>query len=214
MDGPARARRLVEGRPQPAAEVGHRRPLGEGLHRPARPGRRRRRPRLGRRGGLHDRARSSARRRRKSKGAPAGEPDDHALGRSRGGRTTKIHLAAYSHCQPLAFVLTPGQAGDAPAFTQVMSRLRVPRRTGRPRTTPDMVLADKAYSSRAIRSHLRRRGIRAVIPQPSDQAAHRKRLGNCGGRPPAFDRDAYKQRNTVERCINKLNGAAWPPTTT
>jgi transposase len=85
-----------------------------------------------------------------------------------------------------------------------MNRLRVPRRTGRPRTTPDMILADKAYSSRAIRSHLRRRGIRAVIPQPIDQAAHRKRRGSHGGRPPAFDRDAYKQRNTVERCINKL----------
>ncbi|BCK67493.1 hypothetical protein Srufu_014460 [Streptomyces libani subsp. rufus] len=85
-----------------------------------------------------------------------------------------------------------------------MTRLRVPRRTGRPKITPTVILADKAYSSRAIRTHLRRRGIRAVIPQPADQAAHRKRLGSRGGRPPAFDRDAYKQRNTVERCINKL----------
>lgn len=85
-----------------------------------------------------------------------------------------------------------------------MNRLRVPRRTGRPRITPEVVLADKAYSSRAIRRHLRRRGIRAVIPQPADQAANRKRRGRLGGRPPAFDREAYKQRNTVERCINKL----------
>ncbi|WP_370531692.1 IS5 family transposase [Streptomyces venezuelae] len=138
------------------------------------------------------------------KGAPAGEPVDHALGRSRGGLTTKIHLAADSRCRPLAFVVTPGQAGDAPAFPEVMSRLRVPRPVGRPRTTPVMVLADKAYSSRAIRTHLRRRGIRAVIPQPSDQATNRKRRGSRGGRPPAFDRDAYKQRNTVERCINRL----------
>lgn len=67
-----------------------------------------------------------------------------------------------------------------------------------------MVLADMAYSSRAIRSHLRQRGIRAVIPQPADQAANRKRLGRLGGRPPAFDRKTYKQRNTVERCINKI----------
>ncbi|MFI0759986.1 IS5 family transposase [Streptomyces anulatus] len=140
----------------------------------------------------------------RKKGAQAGEPGDHALGRSRGGLTTKIHLAADSRCRPLAFVLTPGQAGDAPAFTQVMARLRVPRPTGRPRTTPEVVLADKAYSSRAIRTHLRRRGIQAVIPQPADQAANRKRRGSHGGRPPAFDRDAYKQRNTVERCINKL----------
>lgn len=101
-------------------------------------------------------------------------------------------------------MLTPGQAGDAPAFTEVMAGLRVPRPIGRPRTTPDVVLADKAYSSRAIRRHLRRRGIRAVIPQPSDQVANRKRLGSHGGRPPAFDHEAYKQRNTVERCINRL----------
>ncbi|MFI9155402.1 IS5 family transposase [Streptomyces sp. NPDC053367] len=135
---------------------------------------------------------------------PRSASADRALGRSRGGLTTKIHLAADSHCRPLAFVLTPGQAGDAPAFTQVMTRIRVPRPTGRPRTTPDVVLADKAYSSRAIRAHLRPRGIRAVIPQPSDQIAKRKRKGGVGGRSPACDREAYKRRNTVERCINKL----------
>ncbi|MFB7984117.1 IS5 family transposase, partial [Streptomyces vinaceus] len=132
------------------------------------------------------------------------EPPDHALGRSRGGLTTKIHLAADGHCRPLVFVLTPGQAGDATAFAQVMARLRVPQRIGRPRITPDAVLAANAYSSRAIRRHLRRRGIRAVIPQPADQTANRRRLDSHGGRPPAFDREAYKQRNTVERCINKL----------
>ncbi|WP_420718762.1 IS5 family transposase [Streptomyces sp. XY413] len=140
----------------------------------------------------------------RQKGLPAGEPDRHALGRSRGGLTTKIHLAADSRCRPLAFVLTPGQAGDAPAFPEVMARLRVPRPIGRPRTKPEAVLADKAYSSRAIRTRLRRRGIRAVIPQPADQTANRKRLGRLGGRPPAFDREAHKQRNTVERCISKL----------
>ncbi|MDH6229350.1 transposase [Streptomyces sp. MJP52] len=61
-----------------------------------------------------------------------------------------------------------------------------------------------AYSSRAIRNHLRRRGIRAVIPQPPDQIGHRLRRGRDGGRPPAFDAEAYKQRNAVERCINRL----------
>ncbi|WP_455770365.1 IS5 family transposase [Streptomyces coelicoflavus] len=127
-----------------------------------------------------------------------------AIGRSRGGLTTKIHLAADGHCRPLAFVLTAGQAGDAPAFTVVMARLRVPRRRGRPRTRPDVVLADKAYSSRAIREHLRKRDIRAVIPIPADQQGHRLRRGSQGGRPPAFDRENYKQRNTVERCINRL----------
>lgn len=86
-----------------------------------------------------------------------------------------------------------------------MAGIRVPRGgPGRPRTRPDIVLADRAYSSRAIRSHLRRRGIPTVIPQPSDQVSHRLRRGRAGGRPPAFDVEAYKQRNAVERCINRL----------
>nr|WP_107484680.1 IS5 family transposase [Streptomyces sp. MJM1172] len=122
----------------------------------------------------------------------------------RGGRTTKIHLASDGRCRPLAFVLTPGQAGDAPAFTQVMAAIRVTGPKGRPRTRPGVVLADQAYSSRAIREHLRRCRIRAVIPQPADQITNRRRLGSEGGRAPGFDREAYKQRNTVERCINKL----------
>ncbi|MET7622294.1 IS5 family transposase [Streptomyces sp. NPDC005408] len=123
----------------------------------------------------------------------------------RGGLSTKFHLAADGRARPLAFTVTAGQAGDAPAFETVMSRIRVPRTgPGRPRTRPLAVLADRAYSSRAIRSHLRRRGIRAVIPQPSDQVSHRLRRGRLGGRPPGFDSEAYKQRNTVERCINRL----------
>ncbi len=77
----------------------------------------------------------------------------------------------------MAFVLTPGQAGDAPAFETVMAALHVPRPRGRPRTRPSVVLADKAHPSRAIRAYLRRRGIRAVIPSPADQVAHRKRRG-------------------------------------
>lgn len=56
----------------------------------------------------------------------------------------------------------------------------------------------------AIRRHLCRRGIRAVIPQPSGQIGHRLRRGRAGGRPPSFDADAYRQRNSVERCINRL----------
>ncbi|GAA3099417.1 hypothetical protein GCM10017687_07930 [Streptomyces echinatus] len=59
--------------------------------------------------------------------------------------------------RPLAFFLTAGQAGDAPAFADVRVRIRVQRRRGRPRTRPGMVLAHKAYSSRAIREHLRKR---------------------------------------------------------
>lgn len=56
----------------------------------------------------------------------------------------------------------------------------------------------------ALCAHLRRRGIRAVIPVPAEQRSHRFRRGRLGGRPPAFDRHADKQRNTVEGCINRL----------
>jgi len=68
------------------------------------------------------------------------------------------------------------------------------------------VLGDKAYSSRGIRSHLRRRRITATIPEPADQVSNRQRRGSKGGRPPEFDPEKYKERNVVERAINKLKG--------
>ncbi|MFD6331238.1 IS5 family transposase [Streptomyces niveus] len=130
------------------------------------------------------------------------EPADHVLGRSRGGLSTKVHLASDNQARPLAIHVTAGQAGDAPAFVAVMARIRIPRSgRGTPRTRPAAVLADRAFSSRSIRRHLRRRGIRAIIPQPADQIGHRLRRGRAGGRPPGFDAEAYKERNAVERCI-------------
>jgi len=59
----------------------------------------------------------------------------------------------------------------------LLPHLRVQRTIGRPPTRPDRVPADEAYSSRAIRAHLRTRGIGSVIPKPDDQKAHRKRIG-------------------------------------
>lgn len=130
------------------------------------------------------------------------EPGHHALGRSRGGLSTKVHTAVDGNGRPLAILLTPGQAGDAPMMLPLLAQLRVTRRLGRPRTTPVRVLADKAYSSRAIRAHLRSRGITSVIPEPSDQQAHRKRRGARGGRPVTYDPDAYRGRNVIERAFN------------
>jgi transposase len=87
----------------------------------------------------------------------------------------------------------------------VMAGIRIRRRgPGRPRTRPGRVLGDKAYSSRAIRVYLRERRIKATIPEPVDQQQNRLRRGRKGGRPPAFDPQTYKQRNVVERAINKL----------
>ena len=95
--------------------------------------------------------------------------------------------------------MSAGQANDAPAALPLLAQLRVTRPIGRPRTRPDRFRGDKAYSSRAIRGHLRERGITAVIPQPSDQIGHRQRRGSHGGRPPAFDAADYRNRNVVER---------------
>ena len=100
---------------------------------------------------------------------------------------------------PLVVLLTAGQAGDSPMFGPLMAHLRIGRGTGRPRTRPDAVRGDKAYSSRAFRGHLRSRGVVAIIPEPADQQGHRKRRGPRGGRPPAFDATAYKGRNVIER---------------
>lgn len=84
-------------------------------------------------------------------------------------------------------------------FLPLMQQLRVGRATGRPRTRPDAVRGDKAYSSRAIRAHLRSRRTKAVIPEPDDQQAHRTRRGARGGRPVALDTTDYRNRNVIER---------------
>ncbi|MFD9593716.1 IS5 family transposase [Kitasatospora sp. NPDC059973] len=141
---------------------------------------------------------------------PARPPDGggaggEGLGRSRGGFTTKLHLSADGRCRPLSLIVTPGQRADCSQFQTVLEKIRVPRvGPGRPRKTPDSVMADKAYSNRPCRDYLRRRGIPHTIPEKIDSQAARSRRGSRGGRPPGFDQERYKKRNTVERAINRL----------
>lgn len=105
---------------------------------------------------------------------------------------------------PLVVLTAPGQAGDAPMFPILLGHLRVATSgPGRPRTRPDRIRGDKAYSSKAIRTLLADRRITAVIPQPADQIGHRKRRGSAGGRPPSFDAEDYKCRNVVERSFQR-----------
>jgi len=119
--------------------------------------------------------------------------------------TSKIHHLVDGRGRPLVVLVGAGQSHDGPGFEPLLAHLQVDRPGGgRPRTRPDRVRADKAYSSRATRALLRRRGIGAVIPEPSDQIANRKRRGSAGGRPPAFDAEDYKGRNVVERNFNDV----------
>jgi transposase len=138
-------------------------------------------------------------------GGVASEPDDHGLGRSRGGRTTKTHLACEQGRKVLAVVVTGGQRGDSPQFILVLGRIRVARvGGGRPRTRPDRVLADKAYTSRANRAYLRRRGIAACIPSKADQDARRRAKGSKGRTATRLRPGVVRQRHAAECGINQL----------
>jgi transposase len=116
-----------------------------------------------------------------------------ALGRSRGGVSTKIHVRAEEHGKPLSFALTGGERHDSVALRAVLDSGAVRRARGRPRLRPCRVTGDKAFSGRPSRRHLRRRHIGAVIPATAQHA-----------RRPGFDREAYRARNRVERLFNRL----------
>ena len=108
---------------------------------------------------------------------------NQAIGRSRGGRTTKIHALSDPRCRPVVFHLTPGQDADIAAAPDVLA------------LAPDMcaLLADKSYDGDDLRAQIVKRGAKPVIPNKSNRIRiHR------------FDKKAYRGRNVIERCFCRL----------
>ena len=118
--------------------------------------------------------------------------------------TTKLHIAFDGRGRPLSLVVTEGQRHESTQLEAVLSGISVPRRRGRARQRPEELVLDKGYSYPKCRHLLRKKGIKHVIPERSDQRQQRARKGRSGGRPPRFDRELYRQRSWAERGMNRL----------
>ena len=117
--------------------------------------------------------------------------EKHALGRSRGGYSTKLHVLTDGQGVPLGVIATPGQRNEAPEFENVMDACLI--NTFRKANRPESLAADKAYSSKAIRNYIAKREIEDVIPTRSNET-----------QKTAFNKSKYKLRNIVERAIGWL----------
>src|SRR5262245_9010041 len=121
------------------------------------------------------------------------DPETEALGRSRGGFSTKVHLRAEGDGQLMTRVLTPGQRHEAVVFEPLMESGAIKRRgPGRPKRRPYRVIGDKGYSSGKIRQYARQHGMRITIPRKQNEH-----------RTGPFDRALYRLRNRIERLINR-----------
>jgi transposase len=106
-----------------------------------------------------------------------------AIGRSRGGRTTKIHAVADGRGRPIAFEITPGQRGDARGAIALLA----------PLPNAALCAADAAYDSKAIRRFLAERGTLPVIPNNPTRK-----------NPHPFNPKLYRERNLIERMFCRL----------
>ena len=120
-------------------------------------------------------------------------PTAEALGRSQGGFGTKIHVRCDGKGKPITFLLTPGQQHEITVAEQLMEQGAIRRRSGQLRLRPKRLSGDKGYAFRKYRRYLHRRGIRTTIPRKKNEHA-----------TGPFDRALYRQRNQVERLINRL----------
>jgi len=131
----------------------------------------------------------------RKKGDPE-EPADHALGRSRGGFTTKIHLLCDRHGHPLHVHLTAGQAHESQALETLLEGVHVAGEETDEVLHPVRLAGDKGYRADWIDEYLLGQGITPVIPSKENE--------DRDARPVEFDRDAYRERNIIERLIGWL----------
>ena len=106
-----------------------------------------------------------------------------AVGRSRGGRTSKIHCLADDRGRPVAFALTPGNVADISMAVPLLNAV----------TSPKHLIADKAYDADSLRNWLKTRRIKAVIPSTATRTV-----------PYPLDRAVYRRRNLIERLFCRL----------
>ena len=128
---------------------------------------------------------------RKGGVTPDENAEKHALGRSRGGYATKLHVLTDGQGIPLGVTATAGQKHEAPEFEHLMESCLI--NTFRKSKRPAALAGDKGYSSNAIRDYLSRREIADTIPTRSNET-----------RREDFDTDLYRQRNIIERLIGWL----------
>ena len=106
-----------------------------------------------------------------------------AIGRSRGGRNTKIHAIADAKGRLLSILLSGGEAHDCPPAPRLIRRTKAARK----------LLGDKAYDSAELRQWLKGRGTKAVVPNRSNRK-----------QPFSFDKKSYKQRHRIENAFCRL----------
>lgn len=137
------------------------------------------------------------RRRRRKKTNPQ-EPSDHALGRSRGGFSTKIHLLCDASGCPIHFQISPGQAHETASLADLLNGVDDELRDAADKVVPwPIALAgDKGYRAEWIDEMLLELGVTPVIPSKDNEARD--------ARPVEFDKDSYRRRNIVERLIGWL----------
>lgn len=126
------------------------------------------------------------------------EPPDHALGRSRGGFSSKIHILCDGNGLPLHFHLTAGQTHESSVLDELLIGADecLLDEQGERIAWPFAIGGDKGYRANWIDEYLLDLGIEPVIPSKENE--------DRDARPVEFDREAYRNRNVVERLIGWL----------